>query len=64
MDPDHKRILLLFLYESGLIHEDMPVVSLAAANLSGINLIRANLEDANLFGANLFRANLRGALLI
>jgi hypothetical protein len=58
LDPDRKRILLLFLYESGLIHRDKPVVSLAVANLRG-----ANLSAANLSGANLGRANLRGANL-
>jgi hypothetical protein len=63
LDPDRKRILLLFLYESGLIHKDKPVVSLAVANLSRANLSRANLSRANLSGANLGGANLRGANL-
>jgi hypothetical protein len=63
LDPDRKRILLLFLYESGLIHKDKPVVSLSGANLSRANLSRANLSRANLSGANLGGANLRGANL-
>jgi hypothetical protein len=58
LDPDRKRILLLFLYESGLIHKDKPVVSLAVANLSRANLSGANLGGANLRGANLSQARL------
>ena len=34
LDFVRKRILLQFLYESGLIRKDKPVVSLVAANLS------------------------------
>src|SRR5215211_5725563 len=45
LDPDRKRILLLFLYESGLICRDKPVVSLAAANLSNATLREANLME-------------------
>jgi uncharacterized protein YjbI with pentapeptide repeats len=78
-DPDRKRILLLFLYESVLIYGDKPVVSLAAADLSEANLFRADLSWANLKGAylrgaflssanvseaNLSEANLIGANLI
>ena len=38
-DHDRKRSnLLKFLYKSGLMHKDKPVVSLVAANLSRINL--------------------------
>ena len=39
-----KRILLQFLYESGLIRKDKPVVSLVAANLS-----RADLSERDEF---------------
>jgi hypothetical protein len=56
LDPDRKRILLLFLYESGLIHKAKLVVRLAAANLSGANLSRAFLSYADLR-----EADLRGA---
>jgi len=38
LDSDRKRILLQFLYDSGLIHKDKPVVSLVLANLRGANL--------------------------
>ena len=34
LDPDRKRILLQFQYESGLSCKDKPVVSLVAADLS------------------------------
>jgi Pentapeptide repeats (8 copies) len=54
--PERKRILLLFLYEWGLIYERKLVVSLVAANLSN-----AKLSMANLRGADLIEADLRGA---
>jgi Pentapeptide repeats (8 copies) len=53
LDPDRKRILLLFLYESGLICRDKPVVSLAAANLSNATLSEADLRLATLNGTDL-----------
>jgi len=61
LDPERKRILLLFLYESGLIYEPQLVVSLEAANLSEAKLRDANLSHADLSHANLRHANLRGA---
>ena len=68
LDPDRKRILLLFLYESGLIYDPKPVVSLVAAPLIEANLFfaylhGANLSEANLFGASLVSANLSEAIL-
>jgi uncharacterized protein YjbI with pentapeptide repeats len=59
LDPDRKRILLLFLHESGLIYARKLVVSLVAANLSD-----ANLSDANLIVADLSKADLSDAKLI
>jgi hypothetical protein len=56
LDPDHKRILLQFLYESRLIQKDRPVVSLVLADLSNANLYNTILTMANLRGANLSRA--------
>jgi uncharacterized protein YjbI with pentapeptide repeats len=56
LDPDRKRILLMFLYESGLIDKDKPVVSLSISNLG-----EANLRGANLRGAILSYADLSGA---
>jgi hypothetical protein len=61
LDPDRKRILLLFLYESRLIHKDKTVVSLAAADLRESNLSRANLRGANLSETVLIGADLSGA---
>ena len=71
LDPDRKRILLLFLYESGLISKDNLVVGLEAAKLSEADLSGATLSEADLSGAtlrgavlseaNLSRAHLRGA---
>jgi len=46
LDPYRQRLLLLFLYESGLISERNPVVSLVSANLSKANLSGADLSRA------------------
>jgi uncharacterized protein YjbI with pentapeptide repeats len=74
LGPDRKHILLQFLYESGLINMDKPVVSLEWADLSGAELSQAilletdlsgvNLNGANLSRVNLSRANLMEAFLI
>jgi hypothetical protein len=58
LDPDRKRILLQFLYESNLIKGDKPVIS-----LMGANLVKANLSGTHLRGASLRFASLRGASL-
>jgi hypothetical protein len=63
LDPDRKRFLLQFLYESGLIVKDKPVVSLLFANLSRAYLIGAYLSEADLSGALLSGADLGGANL-
>jgi hypothetical protein len=65
LEGGRKRILLRFLYESGLIRRDRPVISLAAADLrwaylEELDLSGAYLSGANLRGANLTTANLRG----
>src|SRR5215203_1530995 len=59
LDPDRKRILLLFLYESRLIDKEKQVITLVRANLSGANLQGVDLRGANLVGANLQKANLQ-----
>jgi uncharacterized protein YjbI with pentapeptide repeats len=64
LDPDRKRLLLLFLYESGLIYEQKLVVSLLLANLDEANLKGANLKGAYLQEVSLSRANLSRASLI
>ena len=58
LDPDRKRILLQFLYESNLIEAESPAISLLGANLRKANLGGANLERANQLGANLEEAYL------
>jgi hypothetical protein len=63
LDIFRKAQVVQFLYESGLIHRDMPLVRLVAADLSGAELTRANLEGADLDGANLGGADLDGANL-
>jgi uncharacterized protein YjbI with pentapeptide repeats len=63
LDPDRKRILLLFLYESGLINMAKPVVSLVLADLTGANLHQTRLSKANMNHADLSNANLDYAFL-
>jgi uncharacterized protein YjbI with pentapeptide repeats len=63
LDPTRKRLLLLFLYESGLISRDKLVISLRGASLSEVDLSGANLHAAKLSRADLSRANLSGATL-
>lgn len=63
LDPDRKRVLLGFLHESNLIHQDKPIISLLGANLKGANLKGAHLPGANLKGADLRGTDLREANL-
>ncbi len=63
LDEYRKQSVLQFLYESGLIHKDKPIIVLDGADLSDANLWEANLSDANLSRAFLFRANLNEANL-
>jgi uncharacterized protein YjbI with pentapeptide repeats len=63
LDPERKQLLLLFLYESGLIYKDKPVVSLVGANLRDAHLERAKLQEANLQDAHFRGATLRDAHL-
>jgi Pentapeptide repeats (8 copies) len=58
--PTLNRILLLFLYEAGLI-DDPPVISLFAANLSGADLSNVDLSGADLSGADLTDVDLSNA---
>jgi uncharacterized protein YjbI with pentapeptide repeats len=61
LDPDRKRILLQFLYESNLIKVDKAIISLVGANLKWANLQGAKLQGAFLKEAILKGANLQGA---
>jgi Pentapeptide repeats (8 copies) len=62
--PDHKRIVLQFLYESALIYRNPePVVELAGANLKEAKLGWIWQNGANLKGVLLQWADLRNAFL-
>jgi uncharacterized protein YjbI with pentapeptide repeats len=63
LDPDRKRILLQFLYESRLLDRANLVVSLDGANLGKANLREANLREVNLDKGSLKEVNLREASL-
>jgi uncharacterized protein YjbI with pentapeptide repeats len=63
LDPDRKRILLQFLYESALIYKDKPVVSLVLADLSRVALSGAYLARVDLSAAALRKAILSKAVL-
>jgi uncharacterized protein YjbI with pentapeptide repeats len=70
LDPSRKRIVLQFLYESRLIHNDRTVLhesdlilekQYQIVNAHGIDLSGADLRFANPIGANLSGADLRDA---
>lgn len=58
LDRHRKRELVQFLWKSGLINGDEPVINLSGANLSKIDLSWTNLTQANLQNVNLERADL------
>jgi hypothetical protein len=79
LDGDRKARVVQFLYESGLISRERPVLELSLADLSHANLVGTNLSAAllsaallnnagltyaNLSSANLSSTNLMGANLI
>jgi uncharacterized protein YjbI with pentapeptide repeats len=59
----NKRLLLLFLYDAGLIDKDNMRVDLANANLIGADLSGANLINAHLRSVDLTDANLSDVFL-
>jgi hypothetical protein len=63
LDGDRKARVVQFLYESGLITKDRPILDLGGANLRRADLIRADLSGADLIRADLIRADLSGAYL-
>jgi uncharacterized protein YjbI with pentapeptide repeats len=63
LDAGRKRIVVQFLYESGLIAKDRLVIDLNRADLTNAGLNELHLEDAYLNGAFLIEASLNGALL-
>jgi uncharacterized protein YjbI with pentapeptide repeats len=56
LDGERKGNVLQFLYESGLLHKDTPIIQLSGADLSF-----ARLNETHLHGADLSFANLRSA---
>ena len=63
LDKDRKARVVQFLYESGLIDVNRPIVAMKGADLSGTDLRGAYLSGAYLYGANLLKADLSGARL-
>lgn len=63
LDKTRKGKVLQFLYESGLVANDIPLVWLAGADLTNANLRDTILDDICLVGANLSGADLRNAYL-
>jgi uncharacterized protein YjbI with pentapeptide repeats len=63
LDADRKGTVVQFLYVSGLIDIEDPIIDLAGASLFGTNLTRTNLAGADLSGADLTRAQLTLAQL-
>jgi hypothetical protein len=62
LDAQHKRVLVLFLYDARLLSGASPL-DLRGADLRGADLRGADLRGADLRGADLRGADLRGAVL-
>jgi len=58
LDGLRKGSVLQFLYESGLISTDKPIIDLNGANFDDVDLTSANLRQANLQNVILVNANL------
>ena len=63
LDPIRKRSALQFLYGSGLIDKDQPIIELQGAKLREADLRHADLSGANMHGVDLLDANMRDAIL-
>jgi hypothetical protein len=59
--PDYKALVVQFLYESGLLARNHPIVSLKGADLRRLDWPGARLVGVNLAGVDLRRARLNGA---
>jgi uncharacterized protein YjbI with pentapeptide repeats len=64
LNPEGKRIALVFLKDTNLIVGLPPIISLFSADLSEAFLSEADLSEAYLRGTNLREANLSGAILV
>lgn len=63
LDAERKASLVKFLYESGLITGDTPIINLSGADLEEADLRWTDLRGAHLRGAFLKGAHLKGAHL-
>jgi uncharacterized protein YjbI with pentapeptide repeats len=63
LDGKRKGQVVQFLYESGLITKDRPILDVRGSDLREADLIGADLSEAYLTSADLSGANLRGANL-
>jgi uncharacterized protein YjbI with pentapeptide repeats len=63
LNDQRKSSVLQFLYESGLLDRDKPVIDVTGADLSSADLSSASLHGANLAGVNLSCADLSSAHL-
>jgi hypothetical protein len=63
LDGGRKGSVVRFLYESGLISKDRPIVILTRADLREADLFGFHLEEANLYGTDLRVASLRMTFL-
>jgi len=63
LNGKQKRIVLQFIYTSGLIDVDKSIIDLDGVNLRKANLIRMPLRKADLHGINLRRAEMSGVRL-
>ena len=61
LDQVGKKRVLLFLYKSGLLQKEEPIIDLCQADLWQAHLRKAHLAGASLAGADLFEASLRQA---
>jgi uncharacterized protein YjbI with pentapeptide repeats len=62
-DPDKKRLIVSFLFDTGLNAKPGNLFSLSEANLNEVNFRGADFRGAKLGWADLSRANLSGANL-
>ncbi len=63
LDPQHKGLLLSYLFQTKLINNDFQVINLRDANLRGADLHGLDLRDTYLYGADLRGANISGSNL-
>jgi uncharacterized protein YjbI with pentapeptide repeats len=63
LDPEHKGLLLQYLFQTKLINNDFRIITLREADLRGALLHNVDLRDTYLYGADLRGADLGGANL-